>query len=359
MINAVYRGAFIKELLEWYYEQNYNFPWRNSHDPYSIWLSEVMLQQTRVSTVLPYYKRWLSVFPDIPSVAKTNIDSILKLWEGLGYYSRARNFYRACQIVIEKYGGEVPRDPSEFLKLPGAGPFINAAVMSIAFNLPVPAIDANAARVVSRLICINKPFPQSKKRIYSFLAGLIDPSIPGTFNQAIMDLGREICTPKTPACYACPVSSHCLGYMNNTVDKYPIKIKRPPLPHYNAAVGMVWKNNKVLISKRKESGFLGGLWEFPGGRVRPGESGSCCVIREVQKRLNVLVNPMCCVKKIRQTYSHFSISIDAYRCKYRSGRPRAMGYSDYCWVYPYEVHKFAFHRAGSKLFDVIKRDASV
>ena len=168
MINSANSSTFSLELLEWYYQNNYNFPWRNSHDPYSIWLSEVMLQQTRVSTVLPYYKCWLSVFPDILSITKTNIDNILKLWEGLGYYSRARNFYQACHIVIEKYDGKIPRDLSEFLKLPGVGPYIGAAVMSIAFNLPVPAVDINAIRVASRLNSFNKPYPQSKKRIYSF-----------------------------------------------------------------------------------------------------------------------------------------------------------------------------------------------
>ena len=147
MISPFGGSSLSLELLDWYQQQNYEFPWRKTRDPYSIWISEVMLQQTRVSTVLPYYKRWLFSLPDIRSVANNNIDNILKLWEGLGYYNRARNFHLACKIIIEKYGGKIPADASEFSKLPGVGPYICAAVMSIAFNIPLPAVDGNAVRL--------------------------------------------------------------------------------------------------------------------------------------------------------------------------------------------------------------------
>ena len=351
--------GFSFELLKWYYKQSYNFPWRNTNDPYSIWISEVMLQQTRVSTVLPYYQRWLSILPDIRSVSKSNIDFILKLWEGLGYYTRARNFFSACGIIITKHDGEIPNDPLEFSKLPGVGPYICAAVMSIAFNIPVPTIDVNAVRVVSRLNSIDTPYPQSKKRILAFLAGLIDKNNPGIFNQAIMDLGREICTSRGPSCNICPVQNHCAAYVNNTVDKYPVKVKKSSRPHYYVAVGLIWKNNKILISKRKESGMLGGLWEFPGGRLGCEENAPSCIVREAMETLNVLVDPLVCVKQIKHSYSHFTITLDAYRCVLVGGQPRALSYDDFRWVYPYEMQQFAFHRSNHKLFDKIEGTVSI
>ena len=239
MISSLCGDGFSLELLDWYHQQNYDFPWRKIRDPYSIWISEVMLQQTRVSTVLPYYKRWLFSLPDIRSVANNNIDNILKLWEGLGYYNRARNFYVACKIIIEKHGGDIPADPDKFSKLPGVGPYICAAVMSIAFNMPLPAVDGNAVRVISRLSSINIPYPKSKKKIHALLSELIDSIKPGCFNQAVMDLGREICTYKSPSCSACPVCKHCSAHVNNAVDKYPLRIKNISRPHYHIAVAII------------------------------------------------------------------------------------------------------------------------
>ena len=345
--------SFSFDLLDWYHHTDYDFPWRHSNDPYAIWLSEVMLQQTRISTVLPYYQRWISTLPNLRSVADTHIDDILKLWEGLGYYHRARNFHRACQIIIQEYRGKIPPDHSEFSKLPGVGPYIAAAVMSIAFNIPLPAIDGNAVRVVSRLNAINTHYPQSKKQIISLLNEIITPDDPGGFNQAIMDLGREICTSSNPSCNICPVSLYCISYVNNIVDKYPLKVQKSSRPHYYVAVGIILNNNQILISKRRESGLLGGLWEFPGGKIKINESGSDCVIREVQEELNVSVVPKSHLKQIQHAYSHFSITMDAYLCQYRCGRPKALRCADFRWVYPHEIQKLAFPSANHKLFDSI------
>lgn len=348
------KNHFASELLDWYHQVCYEFPWRNVNDPYAIWLSEVMLQQTRVSTVIPYYKRWISIFPDIQSVANSNLDIILKQWEGLGYYARARNFHRACQISVNLYDGDIPHKPTEFSKLPGVGPYISAAVMSIAFNVPVPAIDVNTIRVVSRLNSIKLPYPKSKKNIYSLCLKLIDSNRPGEFNQAVMDLGREICTPNNPSCYVCPVKNHCSAHLNNVVAKYPVKVKKTRAPHYYVAVGIIWKNNRILISKRNESGMLGGLWEFPGGKIKIGETSPDCVIREVQEELDVLVSPIFHAKRVKHAYSHFSITMDAYHCQFKGGTPRPLGCSDFRWVFPHEIQKMAFPSASRKLFDSIK-----
>ncbi len=359
MISLFGGSSLSLELLDWYNQQNYEFPWRKTRDPYSIWISEVMLQQTRVSTVLSYYNRWLFYLPDVLSVANNNIDNILKLWEGLGYYNRAQNFYLACKIIIEKHDGEIPSDPSKFSKLPGVGPYTCAAVMSIAFNIPLPAIDGNAVRVISRLNSINIPYPKSKKKIHTLLSGLIDPAKPGCFNQAVMDLGREICTFKSPACSACPISRHCSAHVNNDVHKYPLKIKTPTRPHYHIAVAIIWDSKRILISKRKSNGLLGGLWEFPGGKIQPGESGPDCVVRRGRETLNILLDPGASIKQIKHSYSHFSITLDAYRCVFVGGTPRALGYADFRWIYPYETQQFAFHRSNHKLFDKIEGAVSI
>ena len=275
------------KLLRWYDNQGHNFPWRGIIDPYKTWLSEVMLQQTQVHTVIPYFKRWLQAFPNIKSVASADMDTILKQWEGLGYYARARNFHAACKIVESNYLGEIPNDIDQFSSLPGAGSYISGAVMSIAFNQPVPALDANAFRVVSRLQSVDKPFSKCKNEINEFLSDLICTQRPGDFNQAIMDLGRNICTPINPHCNICPLSKYCSAFVNKTVSNYPVKLKSRQKPHYRVAVGVIWKNGKILISKRRENGLLGGLWEFPGGKVESGETVQQALTREIKEELAI------------------------------------------------------------------------
>ena len=347
---------FTFELLKWYHQECEDYPWRNSKNPYFIWLSEVMLQQTRVSTALEYYHRWISTLPDVQSVAETPIDQILKLWEGLGYYNRARNFHMSCQIVIEQYNGNIPNDSSEFSKLPGVGPYISAAVMSIAFNAVFPAVDGNAIRVISRIYSINLPYPKSRKRIYCLLEELIDPNSPGDFNQAIMDFGRKICTPKNPSCCICTVHNYCSAYVNNNVDKYPLHIKKKPKPHYPVAVGVILKNGMILVSKRKEGGFLGGLWEFPGGKIEDGETATDCIIREVHEELGVWVKPEMFINRVKHVYSHFSISMEAYYCQFIGGVPRAIECADWRWVSLNKIENLAFPASSHKLFKNINNN---
>ena len=263
MINTSKKIDFAPLLLKWYDANIRPFPWRATCDPYQIWLSEIMLQQTQVRTVIPYYNNWVATFPDIKSVAKANIDKILKMWEGLGYYARARNFHLACKVVVHKFNGRVPSNYKDFQSLPGVGPYVAAAVMSIAYKFPVPAIDVNAYRVVSRITSINLPFNRCKNEIASFLSDHVSSDRPGDFNQAIMDIGREICTLKNPACNICLLQNFCSAFLNNAVDKYPFKVKPPKKPHYRVSVGIIWKRNNILISKRKENGLLGGAVGVP------------------------------------------------------------------------------------------------
>ena len=340
-------------LLHWYDDCNIKLPWRNSNDPYKVYLSEVMLQQTQVKTVLPYYKKWVKKYPTIQSVANATQEQILKQWEGLGYYSRARNFHKACQIIDLNYNGNIPNVPREFSKLPGVGPYISAAVMSISFHHTIPTIDTNAIRVAARLKMIAPATPTNSQIVKTYLENKIPVKRPGDFNQAIMDLGREICKSNQPKCKLCPVSSFCAALVNNCVDKYPIKIKPNTKPHYKIAVGIIWNRGKILISKRRERGLLGGLWEFPGGKIEEGESAEMCIVREIQEELGVNVQPTAFLKQIKHAYSHFSITMDAYNCDFLSGQPRAIGCDDWRWIVPNQIKTLPFPKANHKLFDTI------
>ena len=342
-----------QKVLKWYKENNQNYPWRNTSNPYHIWLSEIMLQQTQAQTVIPYYNNWLQKFPSIASVANAPLDSILKAWEGLGYYARARNFHKACAILHQKNIHTVPNQLDEFIKLPGVGEYTAAAVLSIAYNQPYPAIDTNFIRIFSRIKEINLHFPQSKKIILEYVLNDFLYNSPGNFNQSMMDFGRFVCTNSRPKCHICVINKYCNAFVNNTVNKFPLKLKKTKKPHHNVAVGIVWKNNKILITKRPSSGLLGGLWEFPGGKVLPNEKPQDCVAREIKEELSLEINVQKKLHQIQHAYSHFSISLAAYKCKLIKGTPQLIGCADYRWINPKDINRFAFPRANHKLFNKI------
>ena len=292
-------------------------------------------------------------------MANANQEQILKQWEGLGYYGRARNFHKSCQIIAMQFDGDIPALPEEFSKLPGVGPYISAAVMSIAFHHPLPAVDTNAIRVAARLKMVAFSSPADSKIIHRYLSDNIALKRPGDFNQAIMDLGREICKSDNPKCTICPVSKFCKALVNNFVDKYPIKIKPSKKPHYNIAVGIVWNKGQILISKRRENGLLGGLWEFPGGKIEGGEKAENCIIREIKEELGVCVKPTTFLKQIKHAYTHFSITMVAYNCDFLHGYPKPLGCDDWRWIKPGGIKALPFPKANHKLFDKIIVEGSV
>lgn len=236
MIKPDKNNLFVKhKLLSWYDQNDYTFPWRKSTNPYHIFLSEVMLQQTQVKTALPYYLNWLNKFPNISDVSNAKADEILKSWEGLGYYSRARNFHKASKIISKKYNNNIPDTFDDLINLPGVGQYIAGAVLSIAYNKTYPAVDANAIRVISRLEMNIEPYPKNIKSISDLILKYISKKRPGDFNQSVMDLGREICKSKNPKCTICPIRLYCKSYINNCVDKFPIKLKKKQKKHLNMA----------------------------------------------------------------------------------------------------------------------------
>ncbi|MDP6570206.1 MAG: A/G-specific adenine glycosylase [Candidatus Marinimicrobia bacterium] len=337
-------------LLKWYDNEKISLPWRNSANAYHIFLSEVMLQQTQVNTVIPYFQRWIQAFPTIKDVAQAPLDHILKQWEGLGYYSRARNFHKSCQIICEKFSGEIPNNIEAISSLPGIGPYSAAAVMSIAFHHPLPAVDANVLRIVSRLHLLSAPVSTLTGKVASLLSEIIPKNRAGDFNQAMMDLGRVICTNRNPKCDICPLNICCKAYAKNLTHAFPKKNAKPLKPVYKIAVGVIWRDGDILISRRKEEGLLGGLWEFPGGKLLPGETAENCIVREVQEELGVVVQTTEFIKQIKHSYTHFSIIMDAYHCKYISGEPRCYQCSDWRWIEPEDISILPFPRANHKLF---------
>ena len=351
-MNKIY---FTKDLMKWYYENKRDLPWRNTTNFYNVWLSEIMLQQTQVKTVVPYYNKWIKKHKNIKSVSKSTEDGVLKLWENLGYYSRARNFHKACQIIIKKNLDVYNISINAFQDLPGVGEYTAAAVYSIVRNQIVPVIDGNVKRVVSRLLRLDKTPEKYHKKIKTYLVNQIDHNKPGDFNQAIMELGALVCVPKRPKCLICPISKYCLGHKKNDAEHYPIRKNRKIIPNYHIVVGIIWKDNKIIITKRKPNQLLGGLWEFPGGKMKKNEFPEECIKREIKEEININIEINNYLGQIKHRYSHFSIILNAYECNYNSGRIKAIECTDVKLIKLDELNKFAFPKANHKIFSLLKK----
>ncbi len=353
-------GAIQTRLLKWYKKHHRELPWRKTDDPFSIWVSEVMLQQTQVKTVVPYYWKFLERFPDAKKLAAADLHSLLKAWEGMGSYARARNLHRAAQMVVTEFDGNIPTTWEDFRRLPGVGEYIAAAVMSIAFDQPYAAIDGNVKRVLARLRRIHAPTNKSSsyKTFKAAAERLLDRKNPGMFNQAIMELGALVCTPTNPKCTRCPVRTDCLAYGSCRVKEYPRRIKTAPPPVHHIAVGVVTKSNHVLITQRKPDGLLGGLWEFPGGKIKKNETPETACIREIKEEVGLIVEVDSYVTRVRHAYTHFKIMVDVFCCRFIAGRVRLNGPTDYRWIRLNQIAKFPFPKANHKCIPFLKKCVS-
>lgn len=343
-------------LGQWYRQNQRSLPWRDTQDPYKIWVSEVMLQQTQVKTVLPYYHAFMEKFPDVHSLAQTDLQTLLKNWEGLGYYARARNLHKAAQIVSTEMHGLVPEDYPTFRKLPGVGEYIAAAVLSIAFNHPRPVVDGNVKRVLARLFCLEKPVNQNgiAETFQQHAERLLDRNRPGEFNQAMMELGATVCRPGNPTCAACPLTPFCLARKNNVVEKYPVRLETRPIPEYPIAVGVIYKNQQVLITRRKPVGLLGGLWEFPGGKIQTPETAEQACLREIKEEVNLEVEIIDYLTRVKHAYTHFKIVVEVFCCRFLGGEIRLTEADDYRWVSLDEIDAFPFPAANLKFIPLLK-----
>ena len=329
-------------LLAWYQDHARNLPWRRDVNPYAVWVSEIMLQQTRVETVIPYFQRWMQRFPDIPSLADADQQAVLAVWEGLGYYGRARSIHRAAQIVQRDWHGELPSDVRSLNKLPGIGRYTAGAIASIAFGKDEPALDGNIRRVLSRLFNVSEPLgtPQCEQHLWELARAIIPPGKAGVFNQALMDLGALICTPRSPDCPNCPLAGLCEARAQGLQGQRPVKNKRANIPHHTVTAAVVERAGKVLITQRPQDGLLGGLWEFPGGKLEPGEDLASCLQREICEELGAEVLVIQPLGVYRHTYTHFRVTVHAFRCELGQGDPRPMQVSDLRWILPENLMDF-------------------
>lgn len=308
-------------LLAWFdARQRDDIAWRGERDPYAILVAEVMAQQTRVETASPYHRRFMDRFPDVWTLAEAEEDEVLGLWEGLGYYARARNLRRAARRVVAQYGGRIPRAVSELRTLPGVGPYTAGAVASVAFGLPEPAVDGNARRVLSRLGDLETASPPELDRAARALIGAI-PERPGDVNQALMDLGSAICTPRRPRCGACPLSSRCLALRRGTIGERPPRKSRARSPERIEAAAVVRRGGRVLVLRRPSDGLLGGLWDFPSvGLPAPTPPAPAPALARVLREgfgLDCRVGEE--IRVLRHTFSHFRLRLAVHRARWRSG----------------------------------------
>jgi len=343
-----------KELLDWYRQKKRQLPFRSTKDPYKIWVSEVMLQQTQVNTVIPFYEKWIKKFPNLSSVAKSKYDILLKLWEGLGYYRRCGNFYKASKIIVENHNGIIPTDYETFKSLPGVGDYTAGAVLSIAFGKVFPAIDGNVTRVIARIHGIKNLTKYNKLKIKNFIESLLPKTEPGNFNQSLMELGALVCTPKNPACWECPISVHCKAYQSLYPENYPKKIKKNIKPHYNVVTGIIWRKDKFYIQRRRHDSMLGGLWEFPGGKVENNESLENALKRELKEETGSTPIIKKKILSIDHSYSHFSITLHCYYCIEINSKIYSKNNSN--WILTDEIDKYSFPKANHKIFNFLNEN---
>ena len=329
-------GAIADLLLPWYARSARVLPWRGHPDPYAVWVSEIMLQQTRVETVIPYFERWMARFPDVRSLAEASEQDVLRLWEGLGYYSRARNLHRAARLLAENHAARLPADRAALEKLPGVGRYTAGAIASIAFGLDEPALDGNIRRVLSRLFDMDLPAqsPAGIHRLWELARQTLPPGRAGDYNQALMDLGAMICLPQNPACLLCPLAPACLALARGVQSQRPVLAEKKPVPHLTVTAAVIERGGLLLIARRKESGLLGGLWECPGGKREDGESLPACLEREIREELGVRVAVGAELGVFRHAYTHFKVTLHAFHCRLLEGEPRPLDAQELAWAPP-------------------------
>lgn len=314
--------TFASRILNWYQLNARVLPWRCIISPYRTWVSEVMLQQTQVETVIPYFERWMEKFPNIECLATADEQEILIEWEGLGYYGRALNLHRAAKQVMVDYHGELPQSSKELQKLPGIGPYTAAAIASIAFDENIAAIDANIRRVYARYGDVQVPVdcPEGRKLVNGLANKYLPIKRAGDFNQALMDLGSLICRPKNPKCELCPIASGCLAKQLGFQDQRPIKQPKRQIPHITVTAAVIKQDDLVLLAQRPPGGLLGGLWEFPGGTLEENDENlQASLEREINEELGVDILIETPFGSYNHAYTHYKITLHAFLCKLPQG----------------------------------------
>lgn len=361
-----------EKIATWHRSRQRDLPWRTAppgeRSAYTVWISEVMSQQTRLATVVNYFERWMNHFPDVDRLADAELQTVLKLWEGLGYYSRARNIHRAARIIVDEYDGQIPQDRQALLALPGIGEYTAGAILSLAFGKAEPILDGNVKRVLTRLWDIGEPIEKSStvKQLWGLAAEMAQarPGQAGEVNEGMMELGATICLPRNPHCLLCPVRSHCTALDHGTQNERPVRIPRRKTPHFDVAAAVIWQGERfaspLLIAQRPEDGMLGGLWEFPGGKMEDRDGDlAACLRREISEELGVPIRVDTAVTRVDHAYTHFKITLYAFHASILSGTPRSIGVADWRWIDLDEIESYPFPVTDRKVITALRKEKNV
>ena len=355
---AKVQQAVSAKLLPWFSANKRSMPWRNNRTPYRVWISELMLQQTRVDQATPYFHRFMKRFPSLKSLAAASQEEVLKQWEGLGYYSRARNLHKAAQIIHTEFKGRFPNTAEEIIKLPGVGGYTTAAIGSLAFNLDLAVLDGNVIRVLSRLFAYTRDTRSTRARqeLQQLADELLVKGDAGNFNESMMELGATLCLPKNLQCDECPMAAACLGRQSGSPTDYPVKAPKKKVPHIVVGAAVVTnRKGEVLIAQRRDEDMLGGLWEFPGGKQESGETIPGCIARELKEELGIQVVVGEFLVTVKHAYSHFTMDLHTYFAKIKSGRPRPLECQDYRWVEKSSLRTFPYSKADLYIIDALEQ----
>ena len=348
-----------KLLLSWFRTEDRQLPWRKSYNPYHVWISEIMLQQTQMQRGILYFQRWLKRFPDIAALAEAEEREILKHWEGLGYYARARNLHATAKILHARFGGVIPCDPRQLQELPGIGPYTAAAISSIACNFDIPVVDANVLRVYARIFDIDSPVRAGKtrKEIESLAWRMLPPGQARNFNQALMDFGGLVCLPRSPECGNCVLSRHCLSFLRGTVLDRPVLGSGRTTILIEMATGVLEVEGKLFIQQRHTDDIWGGLWEFPGGRVEKSEPPEAAVVREYLEETGFRVAVCRKITTVTHCYTRYKVILHCFACRLAGAAsphtPQLTAARDYRWVLPQDINQYAFPAGHRKLLEYI------
>ena len=361
MMESHKRAILQQSLLKWYNAHQRDLPWRNATDPYPVWISEVMLQQTQVQTVIPYYLKFLDRFPNVAALAQADTDALLRLWAGLGYYSRARNLQKAARIIVSHFGGRFPQNYQDVLALPGIGRYTAAAIVSIAFGQPYAVLDGNVSRVLARLFRISGDLKSSavQGRLWEAAQELLPVTRPGDFNQAVMELGATLCSPRQPRCLLCPWTRHCLARQEGLQELLPQKVHRErPRKLLQAAV-VIRHRGRFLIERRSGRVLLEGFWEFPSTELRSNGTAMKMVQRFVAETYRLKVEPLEPFITVKHSITSRRIELQVFQAKLASGLKPNGNAVDCRWVRLRDISRYPFAAASQRIVEALKRAAKV
>jgi len=356
-------------LLEWFSENGRNWiPWKLKKDgsipksgeilsPYGIWIAEVMLQQTQLKVVIPYWEKWMKRFPSLTDLAEADLQNIYLIWQGLGYYSRAKRIHQSSKLLIEYVGKNSDQDPyswpvgiDQWMILPGIGRTTAGSIISSAFDLPTPILDGNVKRIFSRLLANERTLSKEEKKLWDFSSLLLSDLNPRDFNQALMDLGAQICTPKKPICSSCPLQKFCVAYIKYDPHNFPKKEMRKINPFQEIGIGIVFNNKgELLIDQRLENSSMGGMWEFPGGKKTSDESIEMTIERELKEELGIVVKVGAKLLSFQHSYTHKELYFTVHICEWKAGEPKPLASQKVLWVPPEKLYNFPFPAANTKI----------